>query len=971
MRKVSKGTVITAAVLTVALILGIVTAAAPSADKERKEAEYLTELSTKQWIHQDVYSGGQRMEHISLNGQPTEGSFAFGLNDTISFVLPDSPDENCRIGFAYHVTEASPMDTLFEISYQDNTVTAYLPILWKDDIAGEGRYATDRYGNELSNTQTFVSDTIFQALLDNTDIDKEELSLPLSGRSISIKNTTQEIILDEIWLYRETPAKTYQEYQKANESRSDSAEGMVTIQGEDFSIKSDSYIRSANVNNPELTPYNTYHRMINTLDGTSFDEAGQKVMWEFEVDQDGWYELGLKFTQNSAVNKTVYRRFELDGRVPFEEMEQVPFAQTGNLSYETVFLTDEQGENYRFYLTAGRHTLAMTAKMGPIKEIYNELLSLTDAMNALGMDITKLTAGVEDKNRTWDLNAYLPNAVGDIQSYIDTLQRLYDALEKMEGQKPAYADSLLYAKQVLEQLLKKPRTIPNNLDLFNTGDNSAVKHISTVINNMISLSLGVDEIYIKAENQEFAAGSVSFATKIANSIKKFAYSLNPEATQSTSGTKGDDDTLKVWMSRSSVYVQVLQSMADSAQELEGMKVDISIMPSEQKLVLAAAADTNPDVVLGATYGTPYKFAIRGAAKDLTEYEDFLSFYDSQYHLENLVPCAYDQGVYGAVETQDFNVLFYRKDILKALDIPVPETWDDVKAVMPTLLRYNKNFSLPIANVVGFKSLAATTPWIYQRDGQLYTPDGSAAALREQDTLDGMRELTELFKVYAVDDYVASFYNSFRNGDTPLGIGGVSMYVQMTEAAPELAGMWDIAPIPGTKAQDGSIERNMNAAMTTAMIFKNTKHSEESWRFLKWWLSKETQAEFASTIEMSYGTEYRWNTANLEAFEAGSYPKNHKGVIREVWEDQQENLQHPASYIVERELSNAFTNVVVNGDTVVEAMESSTLISDREILRKLKEFGYADSDGNMKRDYNMKIIEMIQEKLKAQKGGGDR
>ena len=123
--------------------------------------------------------------------------------------------------------------------------------------------------------------------------------------------------------------------------------------------------------------------------------------------------------------------------------------------------------------------------------------------------------------------------------------------------------------------------------------------------------------------------------------------------------------------------------------------------------------------------------------------------------------------------------------------------------------------------------------------------------------------------------------------------------------------------------------------------------------------------------MSYGTEYRWNTANLDAFESSSYPESHKAVIRKVWEDQQENLQHPASYIVERELSNAFTNVVVNGDTVVEAMESSTLVSDREILRKLKEFGYADSDGNMVRDYNMKIMEMIQEKKKEQEGGGSR
>ena len=39
-------------------------------------------------------------------------------------------------------------------------------------------------------------------------------------------------------------------------------------------------------------------------------------------------------------------------------------------------------------------------------------------------------------------------------------------------------------------------------------------------------------------------------------------------------------------------------MADSAKELDGMKINISIMPNEQKLVLASAAGTNPDAVIG-------------------------------------------------------------------------------------------------------------------------------------------------------------------------------------------------------------------------------------------------------------------------------------------------------------------------------------------------------------------------------------
>jgi len=392
------------------------------------------------------------------------------------------------------------------------------------------------------------------------------------------------------------------------------------------------------------------------------------------------------------------------------------------------------------------------------------------------------------------------------------------------------------------------------------------------------------------------------------------------------------------------------------------------MPSEQKLVLATAAGTNPDVVIGAGSTTPYKFAIRGAAKDLTEYEDFLTFYDSEYNLEALVPCAYDGGVYGATETQDYRVLFYRKDILDTLGIEVPDTWDDVQEIMPTLLRYNKNISLPIANAIGFKGLSTTSPYIYQNNGSLYTEDGSGIGLMEGNTIEAMSDLTDLFKVYAVEEYVASFYNSFRYGDTPLGVGGVSTYVQLTEAAPELAGLWDIAPVPGTLQEDGSVLRSGNASMTTCMIFENTNMSEEAWTFMKWWLSAETQTAFAETMELSYGPEYRWNTANLKAFEETSYPEEHKQVIREVWEQQKENLQHPASYIVEREISNAFTNVTVNGYTVIEALDASKLVADREIMRKLKEFGYVDSEGKLNRSYPIEVMEDIKTKLEEQKKG---
>ena len=51
------------------------------------------------------------------------------------------------------------------------------------------------------------------------------------------------------------------------------------------------------------------------------------------------------------------------------------------------------------------------------------------------------------------------------------------------------------------------------------------------------------------------------------------------------------------------------------------------------------------------------------------------------------------GVYGIPETQEFLMLFYRKDILGQLGLAVPETWEDVEdieLIEPTPQRGDKN-----------------------------------------------------------------------------------------------------------------------------------------------------------------------------------------------------------------------------------------------------------------------------------------
>ena len=194
------------------------------------------------------------------------------------------------------------------------------------------------------------------------------------------------------------------------------------------------------------------------------------------------------------------------------------------------------------------------------------------------------------------------------------------------------------------------------------------------------------------------------------------------------------------------------------------------MPSEQKLVLANAAGANPDVVIAAPSGLAFTFASRNALKNLLDYDGFLTFYNSEYILESLVSTSYCDGVYGAVDSKNFKLLFYRKDILSSLNLTVPDTWDDVRRMIPTLLRNQMNFYIPISSSASLKGLDTTSPFIFQNGGEIYSTDGITTDINSPESINAITEMTEFYRIYGMQTTVSSFYNSFRYGEVPIGIG---------------------------------------------------------------------------------------------------------------------------------------------------------------------------------------------------------
>jgi ABC-type glycerol-3-phosphate transport system substrate-binding protein len=441
-------------------------------------------------------------------------------------------------------------------------------------------------------------------------------------------------------------------------------------------------------------------------------------------------------------------------------------------------------------------------------------------------------------------------------------------------------------------------------------------------------------------------------------VKRFVFSFGDQA---YGVTEVDEDTLEIWVNYPRQYIEILQQQIDqSFTPQTGIEVQLSIMPDENKLILANAANAGPDVALGVNHWVPYEFAIRGASLDLRQFNGFEETVN-QFAPGVMIPYAFEEGIFGLPATQNFWVTFYRTDIIDSLGLPVPQTWEEVIEILPELQRFGMNYYHPISMFGGFKPFVATIPFVYQFDGQLYTENGMQTLLNSDENILGVQMMTELFTIYNVPKEVPNFYNHFRTGLLPIGISDLSSYLQLTIAAPEIAGQWQIAPHPGVLQPDGTITRYAASGAQSTMILSDTTMPDESWAFIEWFMETQNQVEFAYRLQTAYGTEFLWNTANLEAFRQLPLPAEHIDVILAQWEYAMEASRIPGYYMVERELSNGWNKIVFDDENPRITLDNAVRVANREIVYRMEEFGYVE-EGVVIKPYRVPTIYNIGEWL---------
>ncbi|GGD51170.1 extracellular solute-binding protein [Paenibacillus nasutitermitis] len=692
---------------------------------------------------------------------------------------------------------------------------------------------------------------------------------------------------------------------------------------------------------PHSEPKAIQKTNYNVFGGARWKLGGQNASWEFDVQESGLYEFAFRYAV-PIQNQVAHRTIRIDGEVPFKEMQEYVFPAIQGWYIEP--LKDENNEPYQFYLTQGKHVITVEGTLGPIRQVTEDITNVIDNLSELSQDVVKITASSKDangkittdRNQDWNLERYIPNLVERLNTAAGVFERSYALIRESNGGKmPSYGQSLQTAISMLNKMAGDTEEIPYMLNEVGTVSGA----LGTTVQSLKEQPLYFDYMLASPPGTDYPSGYSSFLENMEATAVKFSGSFNKDSAGQDAA--GDEKVLKVWVARGREWTDIIKSMIlEDFTPRTGIRVEINTVPlgSEHLLLLAYTGGKAPDVALGVTPNIPVEFSVRGAVVDLNSFPD-VDEVKQRFIPEALVPLAFNGGLYAIPETVDFNLLFYREDILNRIGTKPPQTWQEVYALLPRLQEEGMSFYYP-AGPGGY------TPFLFQHGGSFYSKDGLKSELNTPEALSAFKEWTNLFNNYKMP-LQADFYQRFRNGEMPIGIGNYDFYVKLSTSAPELNGRWKMIPLPGIEREDGVIDRSASGAgavsallgttAQTGLIMSSTKYKQESWELLKWWMSEETQERFGLEVESMVGVGSRWNSANVEAIKGMAWSRDQLDAILEQWKWLREQPVVLGGYYTQRHITNAWNKAVLLGDNERIALEDAVKEINKELTRKREEY----------------------------------
>ncbi len=808
--------------------------------------------------------------------------------------------------------------------------------------ASGGDVKIDIHGNDIRPSQVetpfwtsdFVKDSIGYVNEPYTFYFEEGIN------SITLESVREPLLIDTIELVSIKERKTYEEvYQMYQSEGYDVVDSdYLMIQAEDVSYTTSPTLYPLNDRTSPLTmPSDPALIKLNTIGGANWRVSGDKMTWTLDVEESGLYAISMRVKQKLASGMNVSRNIYIDGEIPFEEMENYQFPFSSEWRIQTL---GTEKEPYLFYLEEGTHEITMEVSLGEYGPLIAQIQNSINNLNKLYREILVYTGPEPDPYRDYELEKRVANLVERLNTELENLSSIRERIVEISGSKSEKTGILDTVILQLEDFVVKPREIHKNLSNYSAN----ISSLGTLVILLSEQPLEIDYFVVHQPDIKLPQNKASWARRMIFSIRAFIASFTTDYASIGQTETGEiNETIEVWLSVGKDQANILRKLIDESFTPEfGVQVDLKLV-NAAVLLPATLAGEGPDVAMNVGYNIPVNYAMRNAVYDLSEFDDFDEVQD-RFMDSAMVGFEYEGGYYSLPEQQIFLMMFYRTDIFEEIELEVPNTWDDVIAMIPDLQKHNLEFYLPVpitqGAVINLPANPIFSTMFYQNDGEFYINGNKESGFNEGMGPEIFETWTQFYTDYSFP-VEANFVNRFRSGQMPIGVTYYNVYNTLSVFAPEIRGKWDFTAVPGTEYLDEfnetQIRRDTVSTTTGVMIMDQSSKKDASWEYLKWWTSTDVQVQFGREMEGILGAAARYPTANVEALSQLPWTVQEYQKLQDQWAWVQGIPEVPGGYMTGRHLDNAFRLVINEFSNPRETIYDYVQTINEEIEKKRREF----------------------------------
>lgn len=847
----------------------------------------------------------------------------------------------------------------------------------------EGERKKDNQGNEIRATQ--IEDpnrTWVQAFAEDAtgyELEPYRFYLEKGKNTIRISSVNEKLVMRNLVLTNKNSAPEYTEYANANSGATNNVPSgyLQKVQGETACRRSSpslyaTYDRTSGDTEYEdksgnVTQNNNSKQVMDMIGGQNWKVANDWLEWDIEVPEEGDYVIGIKGRQGYNRGYIANRSLYIDGEIPFKEVSEIQFTYSN--VWEMKCLQNDKGEAYKFHLTKGKHTIRLKNSLGQLGDYLQDLTDSVYNMNQMYRQILVLTGTEPDEFRDYRIDEVYPEVMEAMNIESKRLYKTVDEVVAYTGEKGGEISVAQTLARQMETFYERPDKIPGMLSNFKEN----ISSLGTSINNLSAASMDIDYIAFADSKERLPEVSENGFDKLVHECILFVNSFRTDSSALGNVYDSDDpDVIDVWITAGRDQSNILKSMVDQMfTPASGVKVNVKLIDAAagantvsssagaiNAMLPAVISGFGPDVALNITQTEPVNYALRNAVVDLYKEfgEDEVNQVLSDYRSSAFEAYKFNGGLFALPETENYNVMFYRTDIMEELGIDVStiQTWEDVIKILPVLQKNNMSFAVPSVerkiNNMSNPDLANYYAQLYQRGGSLYDSEAKVTTIDSQQGIEAFEFYTKLFTNYKLTKQY-DFANRFRSGEMPIGAADYSTFNTLAVFAPEIKGLWDFALLPGMKKEDGTIDHAVQSWGTCSMMLRGAKErgkTDKAWQFMKWWASAEVQATYASELEAVMGAAARYATANKKTFDTLSWSRKESEALKKQWEYAFGLPQVAGGYYTERHITNAIRKVINDNDDPRETLlDYRTEIND-ELTNKREEFGLATAKDDKKK-----------------------